>query len=62
MLVSYAIVCQEYADAAQGELVKNYIGYIASDEGQAVAAEKAGSAPLNADLSTKVAAAIESIK
>ncbi|QAY73288.1 phosphate ABC transporter substrate-binding protein PstS [Agromyces protaetiae] len=62
VLVSYAIVCQEYADAAQGELVKSYVGYMASEEGQAVAAEQAGSAPLNADLSAKVAAAIETIK
>ena len=29
VLVSYAIVCHEYADAAQGELVKAYVGYMA---------------------------------
>ncbi|MFB2554780.1 phosphate ABC transporter substrate-binding protein PstS [Herbiconiux liangxiaofengii] len=62
VLVSYAIVCQEYADAAQAELVKAYIGYIASEDGQTVAAESAGAAPLSADLSSKVAAAIETIK
>ncbi|HEY1106424.1 MAG TPA: phosphate ABC transporter substrate-binding protein PstS, partial [Agromyces sp.] len=51
VLVSYAIVCQEYADAAQGELVKSYVGYMASEEGQSVAAEQAGSAPLSTELS-----------
>lgn len=62
VLVSYAIVCQEYTDAAQAELVKAYIGYIASPEGQQVAAESAGAAPLSDALSTQVATAIESIK
>ncbi|WP_394552854.1 phosphate ABC transporter substrate-binding protein PstS [Agromyces sp. MMS24-JH15] len=62
VLVSYAIVCQEYADAAQGELVQAYVSYIASAEGQAVAAENAGSAPLSDELSAKVAAAIETVK
>ncbi|WP_291043834.1 phosphate ABC transporter substrate-binding protein PstS [Herbiconiux sp.] len=62
VLVSYAIACQEYADPAQAELVKAYISYIASDEGQQEAATSAGAAPLSADLGTKVAAAIETIK
>ncbi|UOE46009.1 phosphate ABC transporter substrate-binding protein PstS [Agromyces larvae] len=62
VLVSYAIVCQEYADAAQGELVREYVSFLAGDEGQAIAAENAGSAPLSADLSAKVAAALETVK
>ncbi|MCM3655813.1 phosphate ABC transporter substrate-binding protein PstS [Agromyces mediolanus] len=62
VLVSYAIVCQEYADAEQGELVKNYVGYLASEAGQATAAEQAGSAPLSSELADKVAAALESVK
>jgi len=62
VLVSYSIVCQEYADPAQGELVKAYIGYITGEEGQAAAADAAGSAPLSADLSTRVADALATIK
>ncbi|MBN9140883.1 MAG: phosphate ABC transporter substrate-binding protein PstS [Micrococcales bacterium] len=62
VLVSYSIVCTEYADAAKGEFVKAYIGYITSAEGQKVAAESAGAAPLSADLAKKVADAIASIK
>ncbi|MCI2957945.1 phosphate ABC transporter substrate-binding protein PstS [Agromyces atrinae] len=62
VLVSYAIACQEYADAADAELVKAYLSSIASDEGQALAAEQAGSAPISSELSLKVLDAIESIK
>ncbi|WP_448810817.1 phosphate ABC transporter substrate-binding protein PstS [Agromyces bauzanensis] len=62
VLVSYLIACQEYADPANVELVKAYLGYIASAEGQDVAAENAGSAPISDSLREKVTAAIDSIK
>lgn len=62
VLVSYLIVCNEYADPAKGTLVKAYASYVASDAGQKVAATNAGSAPLSADLSAKVAKAIATIK
>ncbi len=62
VLVSYSIVCTEYADAAQGELVKAYIGFITSDEGQAVAAESAGAAPLSAELAASVAESLATVK
>ncbi len=62
VLVSYSIVCTEYADAAQGELVKAYISFITSAEGQAVAVESAGAAPLSEELSAKVATALETVK
>jgi phosphate transport system substrate-binding protein len=62
VLVSYSIVCTEYKDAAQGELVKSYISYITSAEGQQVAADAAGAAPLSEDLSAKVADALATIK
>ncbi|MET0726126.1 MAG: phosphate ABC transporter substrate-binding protein PstS [Leifsonia sp.] len=62
VLVSYAIVCPEYADAAQGELVKAYVGYISSAEGQEAAASAAGSAPLSDELQAKVADVVASIK
>lgn len=61
VLVSYIIVCQEYGDATQGELVKAFIGYIASEDGQQVAGKAAGSAPISDTLRTEVDAAIESI-
>ena len=62
VLVSYAIVCQTYKDPAVGTLVKNYVGYMASADGQKAAAEAAGSAPLSADLQAKVKAALDSVK
>lgn len=62
VLVSYAIVCTEYADATQGELVKAYVGYMASAEGQAEAEKSAGAAPLSEDLQAKVAAVLETVK
>ena len=34
-LVAYSIVCTTYEDAAQGELVKAFFSYVASEEGQA---------------------------
>ena len=62
VLVSYAIVCDEYADADQGALVTQYVSYLASAAGQAEAADSAGAAPLSDDLQAKVAAVLETIK
>lgn len=62
VLVSYLIVCQEYADPQVGALVKAYAGYIAGPAGQGEAAKSAGAAPLSEALSAKVATAIASIK
>lgn len=62
VLVSYAIVCTEYADPAKAELVKAYVGYLAGSEGQAEAAKSAGAAPMETELQDKVAAVLESVK
>lgn len=62
VLVSYLIGCEEYADAANAELVKSYFSYIVSAEGQDAAAEAAGSAPISDDLRAKSQTAIDSIK
>lgn len=62
VLVSYVIVCEQYADAKTGALVKAYVGYVASAEGQASAASAAGSAPLSAAIQAKVKTAVDSIK
>lgn len=61
LLVSYIIVCSKYADAEKGKLVKAYVGYIASADGQKVAADEAGSAPLSDSLRTDVEAAVKAI-
>ena len=61
VLVSYALVCQTYADPATAELVKAYVGYTASVEGQVSAAAAAGSAPLSPALTAAVAASVDAI-
>lgn len=62
VLVSYALACQQYKDPATSALVRAYLGWVASEDGQRSAAEKAGAAPLSEGLRTRVLAAIESIR
>ncbi|KRC60668.1 phosphate ABC transporter substrate-binding protein [Agromyces sp. Root81] len=62
VLVSYLIACGQYEDPANVDLVKGYLSYIASPEGQEVAAADAGSAPISDTLREKITAAIDSIK
>lgn len=54
VLVSYAVACSSYEDAATGELVHAYLSYITSEEGQNVAAEAAGSAPLSSTIREQI--------
>lgn len=61
VLVSYLIGCESYADPANAELVKLYFSYIVSEDGQDVAAQAAGSAPISDSLREKAVAAIDSI-
>jgi phosphate transport system substrate-binding protein len=62
VLVSYLIACQQYPDAEQGELVREYLASIVSDAGQSAAAEGAGSAPLSASAGARVRAAVATIE
>jgi phosphate transport system substrate-binding protein len=62
VLVSYIIGCQTYADAKVAPLVKAYVSYLVSPEGQAVAAKAAGSAPLTAELSKQATAIVSAVK
>jgi phosphate transport system substrate-binding protein len=61
VLVSYEIACLKYDDAAQGELVKAFLGYMASADGQKAAADAAGSAPISSALESNAKAAVEAI-
>lgn len=60
-LVSYLIACTEYEDASVATLVKEYLSYVTSTEGQQVAADAAGSAPLSSGLQAQIATALEAI-
>mgnify|MGYP001268923819 CR=1 FL=1 len=58
VLISYLIGCVEYQDAAAGELTKAYFEYVISPEGQATAADAAGSAPISETLFDRASAAV----
>jgi phosphate transport system substrate-binding protein len=61
VLVSYLVACAEYDDKAKAELVKAYLSYVVSEEGQKTAAENAGSAPISDELRAQVQSAIDGI-
>jgi phosphate transport system substrate-binding protein len=62
VLVSYLIGCTTYKDTNEAAVVKAYLEYAISPEGQKAAAENAGSAPLSAALTKKITPAVEAIK
>jgi phosphate transport system substrate-binding protein len=61
VLVSYVMACPTYDDAETADLVKGYLGYVVSSDGQAKAAQAAGSAPLPSSLEQKASTAIDAI-
>ena len=61
LLVSYLMACPTYSDSATADLVKNYLTYVVSSEGQQAAAATAKSAPLPANLSQKATSIISKI-
>ena len=61
VLISYMIACQEYTDPKVASLVKPFLSYVASAEGQAAAQDAAGNAPISDALRDKVNAAIDLI-
>lgn len=61
ILVSYLIARQSYPAPELAATVKGYLAYAASEEGQQAAADAAGSAPISADLRSRVMAALETI-
>jgi phosphate transport system substrate-binding protein len=62
VLTSYLMACPAYADAAEGDLVKAYLSYIVSEEGQQTAAENAGSAPLPSTVAEEAQSLIDGIE
>jgi phosphate transport system substrate-binding protein len=61
VLVSYLIACTKYPDAASAGLVKNYLTYVTSADGQKVASTTAGAAPLSDALRGQITPAINGI-
>lgn len=61
VLVSYHIGCVSYEDATQADLVKSFLGYVISEDGQAAAADAAGSAEISDALREQAQTAIDAI-
>lgn len=62
VLVSYMITCQTYSDQATGNLMREYASYILTPFAQNNAAQNTGSAPLDAELASKVLDAVKTIR
>lgn len=62
ILVSSLIGCTKYKSASEAALVKSFFEYAISPEGQKLAEEQAGSAPLSSSLTKKVEAAVGAIE
>lgn len=62
VLVSYYAVCPQYKDANTAKMVKAWVNYVVSADGQQKAAEAAGSAPLGAEITKKITTALDEIK
>jgi phosphate transport system substrate-binding protein len=60
-MASYEIACQSYSDANTAAVVKAFLTYITSADGQKAAAANAYSAPLPTDVASKEAAIIAKI-
>jgi phosphate transport system substrate-binding protein len=61
LLTSYLIACQHYDDANEAALVKGFLAYAVSSDGQQEAADQAGSAPLDSDLADEAAGIVDKI-
>jgi phosphate transport system substrate-binding protein len=61
VLVSYVIACTKYDSSSEAAVVKAYLEYVISPEGQKAAAENAGSAPLSSALTKKIEPAVKAI-
>ncbi len=60
-LVSYHIVCLQYDSQETVDLVKAFMTYVGSDEGQAASAESAGSAPISPEVQADIQNSIDQI-
>jgi phosphate transport system substrate-binding protein len=61
VLVSYHIGCVSYDDQAKADMVKSFLGYVISADGQDAAAQQAGSAPISDTLRAQAQKAVDAI-
>jgi len=60
-LVSYFITCAKNPDAVKAALLKGYLNYVVSADGQQAAAKAAGSAPMSDQLRSTIMPAVNAI-
>jgi len=60
-LVSYFITCAKNTDATKGALLKGYLNYVVSADGQQAAAKAAGSAPMSDQLRSTIMPAVNAV-
>ena len=60
-LVSYHVVCLEYDSQEKVDLIKSFMTWVGSEEGQAASQLSAGSAPISPDIREQLLAVIDSI-
>jgi len=61
MLTSYLIACPTYDSKTDADMVKGFLSYAVSSEGQQAAAKQAGSAPLDPSLQQQAAKIVDQI-
>lgn len=62
VLATYEIVCSEYDDPEEAELLQAFLDYTVSDEGQQAVSDEVGSAPLPEDMRADLRQAIASVE
>jgi phosphate transport system substrate-binding protein len=61
VLVSYQVGCVQYEERGTADLVKGFLAYLISEEGQQASAESAGSAPISDALRDEGQSAVDAI-
>lgn len=61
LLISYAVVCLQYPTQSEADFVREFLGFVASEAGQQIAADVAGSAPISAELNSAITSSLAAI-
>lgn len=61
ILISSAAACTAYDEQATADIVKGYLNYVISSDGQQAAADNAGSAPISSELQEQIQPAVDAI-
>lgn len=61
VLISYEVACTQYESAEEAELVRAFMNFLISPEGQEAAASAAGSAPISDSLREQLQPAVDAI-